>query len=114
MNIRFYNARILAPSEGHSFQVITGELWVKKDEIIYIGDGLDTERVFEKEPAGMILWDREIDAEKNLLLPGFKNAHTHTAMTFLRSWLKWNLLEKAKTGLADKAGISERGTAYGR
>ena len=49
MNIRFYNARILAPSEGHSFQVITGELWVKKDEIIYIGDGLDTERVFEKE-----------------------------------------------------------------
>lgn len=40
MNIRFYNARILAPSEGHSFQVITGELWVKKNEIIYIGDGL--------------------------------------------------------------------------
>ena len=66
MNIRFYNARILAPSEGHSFQVITGELWVKKNEIIYIGDGLDTERVFEKEPAGMILWDREIDAGKNL------------------------------------------------
>ena len=86
MNIRFYNARILVPSEGHSFQVITGELWVKKNEIIYIGDGLDTERVFEKEPAGMILWDREIDAEKNLLLPGFKNAHTHTAMTFLRSY----------------------------
>ena len=54
MNIRFYNARILVPSEGHSFQVITGELWVKKNEIIYIGDGLDTERVFEKEPAGMI------------------------------------------------------------
>lgn len=48
MNIRFYNARILAPSEGHSFQVITGELWVKKDEIIYIGDGLDTERVLKK------------------------------------------------------------------
>ena len=86
MNIRFYNARILVPSGGHSFQVITGELWVKKNEIIYIGDGLDTERVFEKEPAGMILWDREIDAEKNLLLPGFKNAHTHTAMTFLRSY----------------------------
>ena len=86
MNIRFYNARILVPSEGHSFQVITGELWVKKNEIIYIGDGLDTERVFEKEPAGMILWDREIDAEKNLLLPGFKNAHAHTYMTFLRSY----------------------------
>ena len=30
-------------------------------------------------------WDREIDAGGNLLIPGFKNAHTHTAMTFLRS-----------------------------
>ena len=31
-------------------------------------------------------WDREIDAGGNLLIPGFKNAHTHTAMTFLRSY----------------------------
>lgn len=30
-------------------------------------------------------FDREIDCEKNLLMPGFKNAHTHSAMTFLRS-----------------------------
>ena len=49
MNIRFYNARILAPSEGHSFQVITGELWVKKDEIIYIGDGTLIRNVFLKK-----------------------------------------------------------------
>ena len=84
MNIRFYNARILVPSEGHSFQVITGELWVKKNEIIYIGDGLDTERVFEKEPAGMILWDREIDAEKNLLL---SQRILHTAPKGIRARL---------------------------
>ena len=28
--------------------------------------------------------DQEIDCEGNILLPGFKNAHAHTAMTFLR------------------------------
>ena len=28
--------------------------------------------------------DQEIDCEGNILLPGFKNAHSHTAMTFLR------------------------------
>ena len=32
------------------------------------------------------VWDREIDGNGNLLMPGFKNAHTHTAMTFLRSY----------------------------
>ena len=31
-------------------------------------------------------WDEEIDAEGNLIMPGFKNAHTHSAMTFLRSY----------------------------
>ena len=31
-------------------------------------------------------WEREIDVKGNLLLPGFKNAHAHTYMTFLRSY----------------------------
>lgn len=31
-------------------------------------------------------WDRQIDAERNLIMPGFKNAHTHSGMTFLRSY----------------------------
>lgn len=30
-------------------------------------------------------FDRVIDCHGNLLMPGFKNAHTHSAMTFLRS-----------------------------
>ena len=64
MNIRFYNARILVPAEGHTFQLITGELWVKKNEIIYIGDGLDTERVFEKRAGRNDSLGQEIDAEK--------------------------------------------------
>lgn len=89
MNIRFYNARILIPAEEHKFQITEGELWVKGDHICYIGDGRDL--YGEKENSvctgqEMILWDREIDAKKNLLMPGFKNAHTHTPMTFLRSY----------------------------
>lgn len=33
-----------------------------------------------------IRWDMEIDCKGNLLMPGFKNAHTHSGMTFLRSY----------------------------
>ena len=76
MNIRFYNARIL-PMETADGTVMKGELWTHDDRITLVGDpdGHET-------PA----FDREIDCEGNLLLPGFKNAHTHSAMTFLRSF----------------------------
>ena len=77
MNTRFYHAKILMLAENHKFEVTEGELWVEGDTIRYIGDGTDA-----APPA----WDREIDAEGNLLIPGFKNAHTHTGMTFLRSY----------------------------
>lgn len=32
------------------------------------------------------MWDRQIDVGKNVLMSGFKDAHTHSAMTFLRSY----------------------------
>lgn len=87
MNIRFYNGKILQTGTDHSFWVTEGELWVRGGEICYIGDGSDTDRVFcGGENGGVILWDREIDAGGNLLMPGFKDSHTHTAMTFLRSF----------------------------
>ena len=103
MNIRFYNARILSfptdtkEAEGkkenaafagnnHRFDLILGELWVRGNRIAYIGDGSDLLRTGQKENAAKPLWDREIDAGGNVLMPGFKNAHTHTAMTFLRSY----------------------------
>lgn len=86
MNIRFYHAKILTLQEKHRFSLVEGELWVKGNRIVYIGDGTDTARVYEEtDPLG-IIWDREIDVEGNVLMPGFKNAHTHTAMTFLRSY----------------------------
>lgn len=33
-----------------------------------------------------VRWDMELDCKGNLLMPGFKNAHTHSGMTFLRSY----------------------------
>lgn len=86
MNIRFYNAKILKLQDSRKFTIEEGELWVKGDSICYIGDGTDMDKIFANPADTVILWDREIDAGGNLLMPGFKNAHTHTAMTFLRSY----------------------------
>ena len=83
MNIRFYHAKILRLLPGHHFQIEEGELWVKGQDICYIGDGKREQIAKQREN---IIWDREIDAHGNLLMPGFKDAHTHTAMTFLRSY----------------------------
>ena len=71
MKLRFYNAKILTMQDEN---IINGELHVDGDKISYIG----TEKQGE--------FDREIDLQGNLIIPGFKNAHTHTAMTFLRSF----------------------------
>lgn len=89
MNIRFYNAKILQTAENHTFRIVEGELWVKGDSIVYIGENsAGAETAAENAGSGKEapVWDREIDVEGNLLMPGFKNAHTHTAMTFLRSY----------------------------
>lgn len=74
MKIRFYNARLL--TMVNDFSVIRGELWVEKNKITYVG----------AERANDLQWDREINCLENVLMPGFKNAHTHSAMTFLRSY----------------------------
>lgn len=73
--IRFKNARILAMTEP--LTITDGELWTDGEKISYIG----------KTPAAPLpAFEREIDLGGNLLMPSFKNAHTHTAMTFLRSF----------------------------
>ncbi|MBD5465682.1 MAG: amidohydrolase [Lachnospiraceae bacterium] len=76
MKIRFQNARILSMKEGED--IFLGELHVTDNKISYIGEGKPE---FSKES-----WDRVIDAKGNVLMPGFKNAHTHSAMTFLRTY----------------------------
>ena len=84
MNIRFYNARILTMEENKD--IFFGEIWVKNERIIYAGDGKDTDSVYRKQQIPCMIWDREIDCEGNLLMPGFKDAHTHSGMTLLRSY----------------------------
>lgn len=73
MKTRFYNARILTMTDG--IDITEGELHVDGDKIAYIGN-----------TKGEGSFDKEIDCKGNVLMPGFKNAHTHTAMTFLRSF----------------------------
>lgn len=74
MKIRLYNGKILTMTEPLS--ITEGELWIEDDKISYIGTGIDKSEDF----------DKEINLNGNLLMPGFKNAHTHSAMTFLRSF----------------------------
>lgn len=74
--IRFYNGKILTLNNG--FDIIdNGEAWVDGDKISYVGQA-NTEDATQS-------FEREIDLNGNLLMPSFKNAHTHSAMTFGRS-----------------------------
>jgi len=72
MRIYFKNARILTMIDDRIF---LGCLIVNENIIEYVGPQL-------AEP---IIADQTIDCEGNLLMPGFKNAHAHTAMVFARS-----------------------------
>ena len=75
--IRFYNAKILTMEEPVKV-IEDGELWTDGKVIEYAGPKEDT-------PKDRPSFDREIDCKGNLLMPGFKNAHTHSAMTLMRS-----------------------------
>ncbi len=84
MNIRLYNAKILTMEEGR--ELFEGEIWIRDDKIIYVGKGTGPDEIYDVLPGGCIIWDRELDCMGNLLMPGFKNAHTHSGMTLLRSY----------------------------
>lgn len=69
--IRFHNGRVLSFKNG--FEITDDEVWTNGSEIAFVGKNHDKKA------------DREIDLNGNLLMPAFKNAHTHSAMTFARS-----------------------------
>ncbi|MBR0040029.1 MAG: amidohydrolase [Oscillospiraceae bacterium] len=73
MMIRFYNGKTLLFDGGAHLS--GDEVWTDGGRIVYVGPTREDKPLFE----------REIDLGGDLLLPGFKNAHTHTAMVFLRS-----------------------------
>lgn len=72
MKILFKNARILSLLDDN---VKYGHVIIKDKYIKEVTSTLPLENDF----------DEVIDCQGNLLMPGFKNAHTHSAMTFLRS-----------------------------
>ena len=67
--IRFTNGLVL----NKDFEIIKDDVFVDGDTIVAIGK-------YDKQA------DETIDLEGNLLMPSFKNAHTHSAMTFARSF----------------------------
>ena len=71
--IRFYNGYILSFAGGMSLK--SGEVWTDGNTIVRVGD----------KKAEMPAFDREIDLKGDIIMPGFKNAHTHTAMVLFRS-----------------------------
>lgn len=70
--LRFYNANILSVKD---ITISSGELHTCGDTVTYVGNN---------PPKGD--FTREINLCGNLIMPSFKNAHTHSAMTFLRSY----------------------------
>lgn len=83
MNIRLYNAKILTMEQNRP--VFDGEVWIRNEKIAYVPD-LEELREWNTGEVPHIKWDIELDCKGNLLMPGFKDAHTHSAMTFLRSY----------------------------
>lgn len=72
MKMRFFNAKIW---DGE--KLFDGELRVEGDKIA---------RVSPVSTLEWQHWDREIDCGGNLIMPSFKNGHTHSPMAFLRSY----------------------------
>ena len=69
MVTRYYNAKIY--TEG---KLIDGEIIVYNNMIAHIG-----------EPVAGAISDNEVDLKGKFVFPSFKNAHSHSPMTFLRN-----------------------------
>ena len=73
--IRLHNAMVMPMTSDCS--VFRGEVWTDGGRIAYAG---------APRAGELPEFEREIDLNGDLVLPGFKNAHAHSAMTFLRSY----------------------------
>lgn len=86
MRIKFINAIIFTLNdydENNNYKLLENyNLVVENDKIVFIGDDNQLIQYELKKN----VYDRIIDCNENLLMPTFKNAHTHSAMTFLRSY----------------------------
>ena len=66
--LKFTNGLVL----DKDFNIVEKDVFVDGNKIISVGGNLDADEVY--------------DLNGNLLMPSFKNAHTHSAMTFARSF----------------------------
>ena len=66
--IKFTNGLVL----DKDFNIVKKDVYVDGNKIVSIGGTLEADEVY--------------DLDGNLLMPSFKNAHTHSAMTFARSF----------------------------
>ena len=78
MRIRLYHARLVSFANGDTELKENMQVGIEDGRILYVAS--DGDAIKEQ-----YAWDVERDCGGNLLLPGFKNCHTHSAMTFLRS-----------------------------
>lgn len=91
--IRFYNGKLLT-MDGELQVQESCEVWVDRDRIVLAGDAgrvrefcrTQAEKAGKDGAQAEISFEREINLHGNLLMPGFKDAHTHSPMTFLRSY----------------------------
>ncbi len=75
--IRFYNGLVLT-MQGE-IKPEEAEVWVDGDKIAFVG--VPTAQQLENA-----VFERQTDLGGDLIMPSLKNAHTHSAMTFLRSF----------------------------
>jgi 5-methylthioadenosine/S-adenosylhomocysteine deaminase len=75
MKTKLHNAKILSKD----FSITEGGLCVKDGVIMCVFEGDKCDKNSD------CVFDKEINCGGNLLIPSFKNTHTHSAMTFLRS-----------------------------
>lgn len=72
--IRIYNGKVLKFMDS-GIEITQEELWIENQVIVYIGLAQNEHPKFEKE----------INLDGNIVMPGFSNAHTHSLMILFRS-----------------------------
>ena len=72
MNTLIKNAKLVTMDEKDYFN---GQIFVENNKIVFVGE----------EYKGKLKADKTVDAKGNIVMPGFVNAHAHTAMSVLKN-----------------------------
>jgi 5-methylthioadenosine/S-adenosylhomocysteine deaminase len=69
------NANLITMQKTEDQNIENGQVFIEDNTIVYVG----------KEYKGNLVADKIIDAKNNIVLPGFINAHAHTAMSIFKN-----------------------------